>query len=62
MPDFDLHQWFSDEELELCPSCGKRRALRSRTSDSLICFACDLVETHDDSPRVDEPQAEPRDP
>jgi len=54
MPDFDLHQWFADEELELCPSCGKRRAVKSGTSESLICFACGLVETRDDPTSVDE--------
>jgi hypothetical protein len=62
MPDFDLHQWFADEELELCASCGKRRAVRSKTSESLICFACGLVETPEDSASVNERDVEPGDP
>jgi len=42
MPDFDPHQWFADEELEVCPACGERAALRIPTA-TLACVACGLI-------------------
>jgi hypothetical protein len=42
MPDFDPHQWFGDEELEVCPACGERAALWIPTG-TLACVACGLI-------------------
>jgi hypothetical protein len=39
LPDFDLHHWFDHEELDPCPACGERAALRLQSS-SLLCIDC----------------------
>jgi hypothetical protein len=56
VPDFDLHQWFADEELELCPSCGERAGLRIGTAESFMCFACGLIQSRDGETGVDQLQ------
>ena len=56
VPDFDLHQWFADEELELCPSCGERAGLRIGTAESFMCFACGLIQSRDGETSVDQLQ------
>jgi len=56
VPDFDLHQWFADEELELCPSCGERAGLRIGTAKSFMCFACGLIQSRDGETSVDQSQ------
>ncbi len=35
MPEVDLHDWFSEEELEFCPLCGERSALRIGVTEAL---------------------------
>ena len=47
MPDFDLHEWFAEEELRLCPSCGERAGLRIEATGAFMCFACGLIRTRD---------------
>ena len=47
MPEFDLHEWFSDEELEFCPSCGEQAGIRVEASGAFVCFACGFIQTHD---------------
>jgi uncharacterized Zn finger protein len=44
MRDVELHRWFSAEELEPCTACGKRAAIRSGESESLLCLECGHVE------------------
>jgi len=41
--DFDLHQWFTPDELEACPACGEQAAIRLPASASLLCGACGHV-------------------
>jgi hypothetical protein len=43
MGDFDLHQWFSDDELERCPSCGEQSGIRLPESGSFLCLTCGHV-------------------
>jgi hypothetical protein len=54
LPDFDLHQWFADEELELCPSCGERAGLKIGTAESFMCFACGLIQSRNGETSVDQ--------
>jgi len=56
VPDFDLHQWFADEELELCPSCGERAGLKIGTAESFMCFACGLIQSRDGETSVGQVQ------
>jgi len=60
LPDFDLHQWFADEELELCPSCGERAGLKIGTAESFMCFACGLIQSRDGETTVDQLQGRKR--
>jgi hypothetical protein len=41
-PDFDLHAWFSEEELKECRFCGKRAAVPIEGGPS-VCLSCELV-------------------
>jgi hypothetical protein len=56
MPDFDLHQWFADEELEPCSACGERAGLSTPEPGVFICFACGLVRTREGETTVGELQ------
>jgi hypothetical protein len=40
MSDFDLHQWFSPDDLVPCPSCGEREGIRLPASGSFLCLGC----------------------
>jgi ribosomal protein L37AE/L43A len=53
MLDFDLHQWFSVEELELCPSCGERAGIRVEVSGAFVCFACGLIQAREGETTVE---------
>ena len=50
MRDFELHRWFSAEELEICSACGKRAAIYIRDSGPLLCLECGHVEDSPDRP------------
>lgn len=50
MRDFELHRWFSAEELELCSACGKRAAIDIRESDTCLCLDCGHVEEAPERP------------
>jgi predicted RNA-binding Zn-ribbon protein involved in translation (DUF1610 family) len=63
MPDFDLHQWFADEELEVCPSCGQHAGLRiGETPVSFICFDCGLIQTREVETTIAQLQGRKRKP
>jgi hypothetical protein len=53
MRDFELHQWFSAEELEPCSSCGKRAAISIRETESFLCLECGHVGDSPDRPATD---------
>ena len=55
MTDFDLHRWFSDDELEVCPSCAERAGIRLPRSGSFLCLACGAAEMRPDERAADEP-------
>jgi ribosomal protein L37AE/L43A len=40
VPDFDLHRWFGEDELERCPACGEPAGVRLPTSGSFMCLSC----------------------
>lgn len=44
MRDFELHSWFSAEELETCTACGKRSAIDIHELDTSLCLECGHVE------------------
>jgi len=50
MRDFELHRWFSAEELEPCAACGKRAAIYIRETGSFLCLECGNVEDAPDRP------------
>jgi hypothetical protein len=39
----DLHDWFPDDVLVVCPSCGRRRALATKATGYYVCLECGLV-------------------
>jgi transcription initiation factor TFIIIB Brf1 subunit/transcription initiation factor TFIIB len=43
MREFDLHQWFSHDELERCPECGESAGIRLPESGSFLCLGCGHV-------------------
>jgi len=43
MPGTDLRDWFADDELTSCPSCGRRTALPTPTAGYAVCLECGLV-------------------
>jgi ribosomal protein L37AE/L43A len=43
MRDLDLHQWFSNDELERCPECGESAGIRLPESGSFLCLGCGHV-------------------
>jgi hypothetical protein len=50
MRDFELHRWFSAEELVTCSACGKRAAIDIRDSDTCLCLECGHVEEAPERP------------
>jgi hypothetical protein len=40
MPDFELHRWFTAEELNPCPACGAQAAITTPRSGAFVCFEC----------------------
>jgi hypothetical protein len=42
MHDFDLHEWFADEELATCPRCGEHAAIKIPTG-AFVCLACGFI-------------------
>jgi hypothetical protein len=48
--DFDLHQWFTTDELEPCIACGERAVILSRESGMLFCLECGHIHSEVDSP------------
>jgi len=60
LPDLDLHQWFADEELELCPSCGERAGLKIGTAESFLCFACGLIQSREGETTIEQLQGRKR--
>ena len=57
MPDFDLHLWFSEDEIEACPRCGEREAINFPTG-ALVCFACGFIQPKSDSEAAPDEQAD----
>jgi hypothetical protein len=45
--DFELHQWFSEGELERCLACGETAGVRLPASGSFLCLACGHVRAFD---------------
>jgi ribosomal protein L37AE/L43A len=43
MTDFDLHQWFSPEELDRCPACGEPAGVTLPATGSFVCLSCGHV-------------------
>ena len=39
----DLSKWFSDEELETCPRCKCRTALKTPQGGMVVCTECGVV-------------------
>jgi ribosomal protein L37AE/L43A len=35
--------WFRDDELEQCPRCGQKAALRVPDAGAVVCTACGVV-------------------
>jgi len=60
MRDVDIHGWFSDEELEVCPACGERAGLGIRAVESFLCFACGLIQSSEGQTSVEELQGRER--
>ncbi len=50
MRDFELHRWFSAEELEICTACGKRAAIEIRESGTFLCLECGHVKDTPERP------------
>lgn len=50
MRDFELHRWFSAEELEPCTACGKRAAIYIRETGSFLCLDCGNLEDTPERP------------
>lgn len=44
MRDFELHRWFSAEELAPCTACGKQSAIYIREFGTFLCLECGNVE------------------
>jgi ribosomal protein L37AE/L43A len=44
MRDFDLHQWFSRDELAPCPACHQTAGIRVPESGSFLCLECGHVQ------------------
>ena len=42
MPEFDLHEWFADEELATCPRCAEHAAIKIPTG-AFVCLACGFI-------------------
>jgi len=55
MPGTDLRDWFADDELTSCPSCGRRTALPTPTAGYAVCLECGLVLPPGEGP-VERPQ------
>ena len=39
----DIRDWFADDELISCPSCGRRTALPTPATGFYVCFDCGLL-------------------
>ena len=39
----DLQEWFTAQELELCPNCRERSALRTPSGGFRVCLGCGLL-------------------
>jgi hypothetical protein len=50
MRDFELHRWFSAEELATCSACGKRATIDIRESGACLCLECGHVEDTPERP------------
>jgi len=59
MPDFELHRWFSEDELERCPACRERAAVPLTSTQGLMCFACGDLSPAQATPRSGEEPAAP---
>jgi hypothetical protein len=40
VPDFELHRWFTPDELKPCPACGAQAAITTPRSGAFVCFDC----------------------
>jgi transcription initiation factor TFIIIB Brf1 subunit/transcription initiation factor TFIIB len=38
-----LGHWFSERELEDCPSCGRQAAFRTEETNAVVCTDCGYV-------------------
>ncbi|MFL5928809.1 MAG: hypothetical protein ACJ77E_17900 [Gaiellaceae bacterium] len=39
----DIRDWFSDDELTSCPSCGRRTALPTPAAGFAVCLQCGIL-------------------
>jgi hypothetical protein len=39
----ELQDWFSPDELDLCPRCREAAALTIEEVDALLCFRCGYI-------------------
>jgi transcription initiation factor TFIIIB Brf1 subunit/transcription initiation factor TFIIB len=45
MEGLDLRNWFHDDEMEVCPRCGRDSALPTRARELRVCLDCGLVDS-----------------
>jgi hypothetical protein len=50
-PNFDMLAWFSEDERDLCPSCGQRASVGHPDARAKFCLGCGAVSI--DGVRVD---------
>jgi NADH pyrophosphatase NudC (nudix superfamily) len=54
MPDFELHRWFTADELKPCPVCGAQTAITTPRSGAFVCFECGEIRFPDTEPHAHE--------